>query len=541
MNRKPFIALAACLAGISSGAPAGAPFSFDTVDAEAAGLAAAPYAKEPETNPPFFANLEYDDATKIRFRPECAFWSGSDSPWKIQFFNPARYHERITRTFAVDGGVATEIPFDPKSFDYGDLKIPPGTPYPAGFAGFHINGRTDSKKTWDDELAVFVGATYFRCVPTESDAIYGLSARAVAINTGLSGIPEEFPFFKKFWIERAAPGAKSIVVYALMDGPTVAGAFRIEITPGAAATSRVKASLHFRSRPERFGIAPFSSMFAYGENSSRKSADFRNEVHDSDGLLIADKDGRRYWRPLENEPGRGIRESVFALGAARGFGLRQRDLDSRSYADLENLYHKRPGVWILPGAGWPEGSLHLFELSSGEEDWDNIVTYWRPSRIPGPGESLKFEYTIIWALEPAFRDPLARVTDTYRAATMRLGQPDRAPGVLRYFVDFSPVPGDPAGAPEPTLATESSGGARILSAKLIRNGATGGFRAILDIRPPEASADFGLSARLMRDGHEVSEIWDARPLPRETAPTHTRHAPASPGARTEKPVGAGKK
>ena len=184
-------------------------FSFATVEAEAARLASAPYVKEPEVNPPFFANLEYDDAAQIWFKPDHALWTGTDSPWKLQFFNPAKYHERITRTYAVDNGVATEVSFDPKAFDYGKLKIPAGTPYPAGYAGFRINGRMNPKNSWDDEFAVFVGATYFRCVPTGDDAIYGLSARAVTVNTATPDRPEEFPFFKKFWVERAGRRARN--------------------------------------------------------------------------------------------------------------------------------------------------------------------------------------------------------------------------------------------------------------------------------------------------------------------------------------------
>ena len=40
-------------------------------------------------------------------------------------------------------------------------------------------------------------------------------------------------------------------------------------------------------------------MFLFGENQPR-AGDFRPEVHDSDGLLIATGDGEWLWRPLQN-------------------------------------------------------------------------------------------------------------------------------------------------------------------------------------------------------------------------------------------------
>ena len=54
---------------------------------------------------------------------------------------------------------------------------------------------------------------------TGRDNVYGISARGIAMNTVDPG-GEEFPHFVEFWIEKPAKGAKSIVVYALMEGPS---------------------------------------------------------------------------------------------------------------------------------------------------------------------------------------------------------------------------------------------------------------------------------------------------------------------------------
>ncbi len=60
---------------------------------------------------------------------------------------------------------------------------------------------------------------------------YGLSARGIAIDTGFpSG--EEFPFFKEFWIVKPGLYDKQTTVYALLDSPSLTGAYRYVIKPG---------------------------------------------------------------------------------------------------------------------------------------------------------------------------------------------------------------------------------------------------------------------------------------------------------------------
>src|SRR3546814_20351304 len=67
----------------------------------------------------------------------------------------------------------------------------------------------------------FQGASYFRSAGPLHQ--YGLSARGIAIDTGLSKT-EEFPEFTEFWLERSTEGI--VTVYALLDGPSVTGAYR---------------------------------------------------------------------------------------------------------------------------------------------------------------------------------------------------------------------------------------------------------------------------------------------------------------------------
>ena len=55
-----------------------------------------------------------------------------------------------------------------------------------------------------------------------------MSARGVAINVAGAG-PEEFPDFVAHWITPAATEDDPVVVHSLLDGPSLAGAFRFAI------------------------------------------------------------------------------------------------------------------------------------------------------------------------------------------------------------------------------------------------------------------------------------------------------------------------
>src|SRR3546814_21000102 len=83
-----------------------------------------------------------------------------------------------------------------------------------------------------DEVAVFLGASYFRVVAAGQQ--YGLSARGLAIDTGLAQ-KEEFPYFREFWLKKPQPGSRSIEIYALLDSARVTGAYTFQLKIGRAA------------------------------------------------------------------------------------------------------------------------------------------------------------------------------------------------------------------------------------------------------------------------------------------------------------------
>ena len=90
---------------------------------------------------------------------------------------------------------------------------------------------------YKDELAVFLGASYFRLLGKGQR--YGASARGLALDTGERG-GEEFPRFEQFWIEKPARNASQLVLYALLDSRRVTGAYRFVLKPGDETVAEVQ-------------------------------------------------------------------------------------------------------------------------------------------------------------------------------------------------------------------------------------------------------------------------------------------------------------
>ncbi len=472
---------------------------FESLQKLAQELARAPYEAPPANLDPFYEGLKYDDHRQIRFIPEKALFTSPDDTFRVEFFHPGWMFKKPVGFFNLVPGKTEPIPFDTKLFDYGGVKVPANAAAPSGYAGFRIlapNGVADRRF----EFLVFMGASYFRSVTTELG--YGISARGVAVNT-IGGEPEEFPDFTHFWIVPPAKDDKLFTCLALLNGPSITGAYRFSTMPGKTTGMFVTGSLYVRKPVKMLGLAPFSSMFWYGENTHPKPYDFRPEVHDSDGLQIEVEGGPTLWRPLDN--GRDMRLSFFEVPKLKGFGLGERDRDFKNFEDLEANYHLRPAVWVEPIKGFGEGSVGLVELSTGEETWDNIVAFWQPKTIPTtPEEPLNFEYRLDW-LEEHVPGLLAKVLATRRGFVMK-STTDHL-----YVVDFSHGLTDPAPPADwvPDVKVELTGGdkAEVLDARVMKNPETKGWRAFFQIRVPETSNLIEMSAELKQAEKTISEKW----------------------------------
>src|SRR5690606_25465397 len=129
-------------------------------------------------------------------------------------------------------------------------------------------------------------------------------------------------------------------IHALLDGPSVAGAFAFELRPGDATTLDVRCRLFPRVEIGSVGIAPLSSMHFFGPDNRGAVDDIRNAVHDSEGLQIITGRGERLWRPLGNPPA--LRLSGFVDQDPRLFGLAQRNRSFDWFGDPAAAFQNRP-------------------------------------------------------------------------------------------------------------------------------------------------------------------------------------------------------
>jgi periplasmic glucans biosynthesis protein len=486
--------------------PAGslAAFGFDNVAAIAKKLSEAPFQEPKGEVPDALRKISYDEWRDIRFRPERALWRQRGLPFEVQFFHPGLFYDRIVRIHSVDADGVHPVAFSPEIFDYGKNTFSANVLENLGYAGFRLHYPVN-RPEYKDEIAVFLGATYFRAVG--KGQVFGLSARGLAVDVGLPA-GEEFPHFREFWLVRPAREARDIQVLALLDSRRVTGAYRFVVTPGERTVVDVEARIYPRKKIEKLGIAPLTSMFRFGENTLIRPADYRPEVHDSDGLLLALETGEWIFRPLDNPQRLNI--SAFLMTDPAGFGLVQRDRDFAHYQDLETRPDLRPSVWVTPRGRWGEGRVELVEIPSPEDIHDNIVAFWVPGEAVEPGRALSFSYALSWYADDSGRPPCGRAASTRR---------DRGTveGAHRWVIDFTgkrlaELPADAALRAVVTVGSGTGEEGDLLEQQVLKNPVTGGWRLVFQVRP-KSGKPLGLRAFLAKDGEALTETWASVLLP----------------------------
>lgn len=477
------------------------PFNFDLLTQEMQTLSqSAPVAAAKAEG--FFSDFSYDDYQAVQFNPKQARWAGTDAGFQLHAFHLGWLFAEPVSMFEVTNGTAQPIVFTTDDFRYYDRvkdRVPLHEPLP-GVAGFRLNAPLNRMDLFDEVIA-FLGASYFRALGRDTG--YGLSARALAINTGL-GKPEEFPRFSRFWIEKPVAFTREITVYAALESQSCTGAYRFVIRPGTNTEIDVTARLFFRAAVDQIGIAPLTSMFLFSEKNRSDFDDFRPNVHDSDGLAIHRRDGDHIWRPLNN-PVR-LSESWFVEDNPRSFGLMQRDRDFESYQDAVSHYERRPSLLVEPLGDWGRGAVRLVEIPTQLEVNDNIVAFWVPETKPVIGEALEFAYRLTWGALPA--DPLtdiAYVKET-RSGVGGVSGVENTDGARKFVVDFA---GGLLAALPPDAELEPvvmvSGGT--ISVKtLSKIESIDVWRLVIDVLP-DAGATVELGAHVAGYGRKMSENW----------------------------------
>ncbi|MDO8410033.1 MAG: glucan biosynthesis protein G [Phenylobacterium sp.] len=498
LNRRDLMVAGA---GLMLTAAAPKTFGFDDVKVLARDLAARPYARPDTTLPAPLTALTYDTYRQLGFHDTQGLWADQRLPFQAQFFHRGGGFREKVEVFEVADGVARPVAYDPAMFRYGagplsDL-VTVNEPT-LGFAGLRLLHPLNQNDKFD-ETAAFLGASYFRGVAR--GGVYGASARGLAIGAGEP--EEEFPRFSAFWLVRPGRRDRSLTLYALMDSPSLAGAYRFVITPGAPTLTEVQAELHPRTEVRRAGFAPLTSMFLFDPQTARRFDDYRSRVHDSDGLAMANGAGERLWRPLSNPTS--LQASGFADDGPKGFGLSQRADGFPAYQDLEARYDLRPSMWVEPLGDWGPGQVRLVELPTPDETEDNILAEWRSPTPLRPGQPHQVAYRLHWGAEPTPQPPLARARQWRESAleSWHDTDPENA-GWRRVLIDFDETGSDIA--PEAQI---DLGDVPVRHVVVKPNPALGGWRLTFEFRPGSTKA-IEQRVRLVNARGVCSEVWVRR-------------------------------
>ncbi|HEY8966310.1 MAG TPA: glucan biosynthesis protein [Candidatus Methylacidiphilales bacterium] len=485
----------------------GSVLRFAQVEELAAQRSRTPYVPLAPSLPPQLRALTPQQEQGIFWKDDYRLWRKQGLPFQVDFYHVSKAFPTGPRLAAVDRKGIHPLAYSPLFFNFLNLKIDPPLPTTLPYAGFYLRYPINKPGALDGFFSV-LGSNYWRVLA--KDQVYGLTARALAIDTAVDGAPEEFPEFTQWWLRQPASDAAEMTLEALLEGPSVTGAYEFRVRPGAVTSVDVRATLYFRKAVKRLGLAPFSSMYLYGENSGDHFGDaVHPEVHDSDGLLLDTADGEWIWRPLQAVPFLQLYD--FEGTKLKGFGLLQRDRDFQHYQDLDAKYNVRPSAWVTPHGDWGKGTVSLVQLPTNNTNTDNVVLFWRPEKPPGAGTTLSFSYTVDFYMNDAARSPLAYAVATHCMAPIpgAPAAPGPAPVPVRFLVDFvgNGIDGiDPAKPPDVDLRAEPEGTA-LSGAKAEKNAYDGTWRVTFDMAPLKKNVPTELHCRLMRDGKPLSETW----------------------------------
>ncbi|MGB2682600.1 MAG: glucan biosynthesis protein D [Candidatus Competibacter sp.] len=482
------------------------PFSFEGLRQQAQQLAAQPYQAPPLPHAKLVDRIDYDAHLEIHYRPDAALWRQGEGPYPVRFFHLGRLFPSPVKIHIAREGQAREVLYSSHFFNFGKADFAAALPDDLGFAGFRVMHSKTDERDW----LAFLGASYFRS-SGELDQ-YGISARGVAIDSGLP-TAEEFPNFTQFWLEPTAD-PQALMVYALLDGPSVTGAYRIQAIRHQRVIMEVEAALFFRKDARRLGIAPLTSMYWFSETNHQPSWDWRPEVHDSDGLALWTGSGERIWRPINNPPF--LQTSSFYDRDPKGFGLAQRDRNFENYQDDRVFYERRPTLWVEPLEPWGEGSVQLLEIPTDYEANDNLVAYWVPRDPVRAGDARTFKYRLHWVSDEPYSPALSRVVATRTSWRGIAKTPLRPAHRLWFAIDFAGGPLDQLDPKAPVRLIASTTRGALRSPGAFQVAGTRRWRADFEIEL-EGGEPIDLRAYLRLGDQALSETWLYQFIPRAAA------------------------
>lgn len=466
-------------------------FSRESVLELARSLAKKPFAPPASDLREPFASMTYEQYVAIKLKPGAAVWANEHKGFSLEPLHRGPVFSTRVELYVVEDDRLKQLVYDPAQFDYGGLKVGEKLP-DMGFSGFrvvHAWGEAESA-----ELALFQGASFFRA--SAQDQPFGVSARGLSIRTA-DARGEEFPIFRSFFIERPALGDNTLIIHALLDSPSVVGAYRFTLRPSEATIIDTELTLIPRADLDHIGVAGLAGASLFTPLDRRRADDIRPAVADMGGLQMLTGKDEWLWRPLSNRAD--LQLSSFIDNNPKGFGFLQRHRDIDAFEDDVQHYERRPSLWIEPLADWGEGSVQLVEIPSESEINQNIIAYWRPKFALASGKETAFAYRQFWCWEPPARPPLAYVSE---ARGGRGGAPKNRRFLVVFTGDILADSGR-AGALKPVL---SAGPGAISKVRVHTSAQDRTCRVLFDLDPAgEAYCELRL---VLHAGEEpISETW----------------------------------
>ena len=445
----------------------------------------------PKDGPQFLKDIDYDEYRQIMQRDEYALFANNALPFRVGLDSRGYLFNQPITVNVVDETNVDRVEFNPDEFRFGTSDLTDDQKAQLGLAGFRLLSPLNQAGKFDEVLSV-KGTSFFRALGAGNR--YGVSARGLSIRTAAPE-GEEFPAFREFWIQEPKVFDGSFVFHALLDSPSLTGAYQFRVTPGTNTIIDVEAEIFARSTVNRIGISPVTSMFQFAPHDRDSDADdFRTRVHDSEGLSARLANGEWVWRPLSNP--RKLQVSSFASRAPQGFGLMQRNRNFEEFQDIEARYEDRPSVWVTPGEGWDNGDLMLIEIPTPNEYHDNIIALWQLEDALQPGDSYRFSYRLNWSQNPPFNSPMAPVISTRSGLSESTGR-------RLFVIDFAV--NHPAGLDDVEPVVSASSG-RIYNVTLTPDLKNNRARLSFELEP-ESTQTAELRAQLTRISDPVSETW----------------------------------
>ena len=476
------------LAASSADNKKGKTFSHDTVVTLAEQLAQKPF-KEAKKAPKELTDLDFVTYGKINYQEDAAIWGGSPTKFSVQLFAPGFLYKNLVDIDVVENSHAFPIELTETAFNVPSDAIEKLLIQVGQYAGIRLHYPINDEGI-KDEFIMFQGASYFRAL--SKGKTYGLSNRGLAIDVAQPK-GEEYPLFKRFWVERPSKYQTAIVVHALLDSQSVTGAYRFGIYPGSPTRVEVDVTLFPRRDIQYVGLAPLTSMFLYGGLDSPDKPDYRPAVHNSEGLQIDRGNGERLWRPLNN-PNK-LQISAFGDEDIKGFGLIQRHRNFDYYQDLESNYHLRPSAWIEPLNDWGKGQLTLLEIPSNAETNDNIVAYWEPKGGLKKGEPYRYSYRITASNDSPNMASKARVVRSSKGQKQSKGK--------ELLIDYSNVKSQDI---DKIAIDASISKGKILSSRMVAHPDINGVRVFVTFEP-ESTNVAELRIQLKKDDKPIAATW----------------------------------